>query len=219
MPSVYEAQCPRCGCKGRHSTARYGAVFMDEPVEEESLTTKAHAVQSRSNLTALVADPEDCRMLVLAHPLEGRILKEAGYTWDTVKKAGRFVLVDEVVCECGKTFRVRKLMGPAFSGGVGSCLVFAGMLMATIDAGLQMESFWFAIGALLVITWSYVVAEQAYGRWYIRCYFRERAKAIDGPSQCPDCGSKDFVSIARSRTFPCPQCGETAMRFITVART
>ena len=158
-------------------------------------------------------------MLVLAHPLEGQILDDAGYTWDTVKIAGRFVVTYEVVCECGTVFKVRKLTGPAVVGGWGSLLVFAGTLSGGIAIGLWMKSLWMMMGTFLVLMLVCGIADGVYGRWYIRRYFRERAKAIDGPSQCPNCGSRNFVSIASSRKFPCPQCGQTAMRFITVART
>jgi hypothetical protein len=150
----------------------------------------------------------------LAHPIEGPILAETGYTWATLAWAGRYVRIREVVClSCGTLFEVRRLTCPPGLGCQIGCITG---LIAGIGVGAWEGSFWRGFGtAYTVVLGCYVAATTA--AWlYTRLLFRERTRAIDGSHSCPKCISGKYVGIESRRILPCPKCREVAMRVSSV---
>ena len=130
VPTIYQAQCGSCGFKSSVFPAGYGAIFQENPSPQRISTVVAGAVLFGEGSPGPIANQGDARFIVLAHPAESSILKEAGYSWGTLLWAGRYVHIRHVVCTaCGWPFEVRRLTSPPAAG----CLVglLAGLIVGT----------------------------------------------------------------------------------------
>jgi hypothetical protein len=91
----------------------------------------------------------------------------------------------------------------------------------TVGLGVGIWERNFCLGAFVAYVLglaSWAVAYAA-GWAYTRLRFRERARAVSEPSCCPRCGSRRYAGAESRRLFPCPQCGEQAMRVLPVGRS
>lgn len=209
MPTIYQARCDSCSYASDVFPAEYGAVFLDQPPPSASNTVVAGAVLHDSVATRF-AEEEDRRFVVLAHPIEGYILSETGYTWARLAWVGRYVRIRRVVCaSCGAFFQMRRLTCPPGLGCQFGCVTG---LIGGIAVGVWKRSFWLGFGtAYGLVLGCHLVAATA-GWFYTRQRFHCRALEIDGPHCCPQCGSRKYVGIETRRTLPCPKCCEVAMR-------
>lgn len=136
----------------------YGAVLVEQPVEGMQHQVVGAVVHEGSEVE-FAASP-GTHLVVLSHPAEHRILKSLGYTWDDLRREGRYVACTNVVCdECGWLFSHKRLAVP---GGCMGCVVpLLVAVMAGSSVGYWSSSVlggWFAacgIGYLstLVLDW------------------------------------------------------------------
>jgi ssDNA-binding Zn-finger/Zn-ribbon topoisomerase 1 len=214
MPTIFQASCNHCLFASDIFPAEYGAVFVDKPASERINSVVAGAVMFDDAKEAEVAEQGDPRLVVLAHPVESAILAETGFTWITVAWAGRYVRVRRVVCRsCGTLFEVRRLTCPIALGCMVGSIVG---LTVGISYGIWERSFCFGFWAANGMALGFWATAFMAGSSYTRLRFKARAKAIDGPYHCPNCGSRRYVGIETRRSFPCPKCGECAMRVRSV---
>lgn len=208
MPTIYQARCERCGYLSDLFPSEYGAVFVDEPTAESSSLVLGAALHSDVG-GATFARQGDPRFVVLAHPLEAHFLAEAGYTWASLTRAGRYVRVRVVGCVgCGAMYEVRRLACPPGFGCLVGCVV--GLAVAFWVA-IKAEN-WLAglIGAWMCAMGIWL-STTLVGEVYTRVRFRKRARELDGPRSCPRCESAERVGANTKRTLPCLACGHPAM--------
>ncbi|HUQ72657.1 MAG TPA: hypothetical protein VM165_24220 [Planctomycetaceae bacterium] len=214
MPEIFQAQCASCSYESDHFLSGYGAILLDEPTAPQNQGIVAGAVLFGSHSESKLPSTSDPHLLVIAHPLEEDIIAEAGHTQTTLMWMGRYVRVRQVICmSCGTLSEVRSLTCPPGFGcltglvialAMGTCY---GVWKQSIGAGFV--TFWITAAGVPVIT-------SAFGHFCVRIRFSERAKVIDGPSNCPKCGEKRLAGVESRRVFPCPKCREHAMRIKVV---
>jgi hypothetical protein len=214
LPTIFQARCSRCPFVSDMFPSEYGAVFVDQPASNGITSVVAGAVLFQHTGEAEVAEQGDPRLVVLAHPIESHILAETGYTWLTLAWAGRFVRVRRVVCKsCGTLFEVRRLTCPP---AVGCEVGLVIGLIVGVFYGFREGHFCSGLSAAGGIALGFYLMTSLAGWIYARFRFKARAKIIDGPHNCPKCKSKGYVGVQTRRTFPCPKCGEFAMRVQSV---
>jgi predicted Zn-ribbon and HTH transcriptional regulator len=175
MPVIYQGRCTACDAVTGSTSDGYSAVYVDEPA-----TAYAH--------------PDDPHLVILAHPGESLILEEVGYTHKAAASGGRLVAVRQVYCkECGRPFEVRRLTAGLTALGCGGCLgVVALAAVAGVGIGVLVGGWvgdvagWTAFGLLVA------VGEVAVRR-SIRWRYSDRARRVDTPTQCPNCGSRRYA--------------------------
>ncbi len=216
LPTIFQAQCDHCSFVSDVFPAEYGAIYLDEP-QPAGENTLVAGIAFFEGAKGKVAIQGDRRLVVLAHPIEDAILAETGLTWESLVWAGRYVRIRRVVCKsCGTLFEIHRLACPP---GLG-CMVgsFVGLPVG-VAFGLWERSFCFGFWVAYGIAFGFCCAANLAGWVYIRLRFKGRAKAIDGPPCCPNCHSTGWASVERRRTFPCPQCGQKAMRVRSVGKS
>jgi hypothetical protein len=198
--------------------ASYGAVWLgntDRPPPLSDNPVVAGAVVDRPAGEPRFLHQDDPRLIVLAHPLERSILRSTGYTLTTCALAGRYVQIHQVICRnCGTLFDVRRLTAPPLLG----CPVgLAAGLAAGVLVGIQDESFCLgvttgyltAIGVMLLLHFPAAL--------FVRWRYRERARAIEGLGECPQCGSRDRAVVPTCKErLPCPACKQRTQAIRTV---
>jgi hypothetical protein len=213
LPTIYQARCDRCTYASDVFPAEYGAVFVDEPLGG-SVSVVAGAVLHGATGDVGIAEQSDPRLVVLAHPIEDHILAETGYTWTDLAIAGRYVRVRRVVCRsCGTLFEVRRLTCPPALGCQIGCV--SGLVVG-IAAGVWWRSFWLGCGTAYGTVLGCMAVVGAAGWAYTRVRFRERARELEGPRNCPRCGSGRYTGAESRRVFPCPQCSQRSMQVRSV---
>jgi hypothetical protein len=194
--------------------AEYGAVFVDEPPVGGSGSVVAGAVLHGAAGDAGIAEQSDPRLVVLAHPIEHRILAETGYSWMGLTVAGRYVRIRRVVCrDCGTLFEVRRLTSPPTVGCQIGCVLG---LVVGLATGIWRRSFPFGFSAGYGTVLGCTAVASAASWAYTRLRFRERARVLDGPRNCPRCGSGRYAVADGRGVFPCPECSEPSMRVRSV---
>ncbi|HEY1186457.1 MAG TPA: hypothetical protein VGE74_02320 [Gemmata sp.] len=217
MPTIYQARCDRCSYASDVFPAEYGAVFVDEPPVGGSGAVVAGAVLHGYAREAVIAEPSDPRLVVLAHPIEDDILAETGYTWTGLAWAGRYVRVHRVVCrDCGTLFEVRWLTCPPALGCLGCQLGCATGLLTGIGVGIWQRSFCVGFSTTYGVLLGSMAVVSLVGWIYTRVWFRERVREVAGPRCCPRCESGKYYGAESSRVLPCPRCSEWSMRVHSV---
>lgn len=210
MPSLYQARCESCTHSSDIYPAEYGAVLVDKPAASPSQEVVAGAALFEPATFAEVAEEHDPQLVVLAHPLEQHVLAETGYTWTTLTWAGRYVRVRRVVCrKCGRLFSTRRLSCPTGLGCTTGCVT---SLVTGIGVVIWGQSVWLGLGAGYGTAVGFWAVASLAGWVYTRVRFRERARQVEGPNQCPHCTEADFVTAEGGGPFPCTKCGEAAVR-------
>ena len=204
IPSVLQARCAACNHESEVFSAGYGAIWLDEAPSKPA-STLAGAVLTASTGDADVATVADGHLVPLAHPAEWDILREHGYTFDTVALAGRHVSVSRMICRrCGTMFERRRLD----FGGAAGCMpgLVLGVVAIVLAWYFGAGPWAFLVGMLAVyLTWGAVAL---FGHLHIRLRFHERAQMVATDKDCPKCGSSDAVTVNSRGPFPCPECGE-----------
>jgi hypothetical protein len=208
MPVVYLARCANCAWESGIFPGSYWAALVDPPVGERSDTLIAGAVVNDAGAGTPLARQDDPRFVVIAHPIEGRILTQLGHTFGSLGRTGRLFQCHRVSCpSCGTLFDQRRLSpDPAFE-----CIgCFAGALVgvaAGLGVGVWLNRIWlvFPIGGVITL-----LALLATGRGisaFLRYKYRDRIRQLDGPDGCPVCGTPDPVPLAGKKDgLMCPAC-------------
>jgi predicted Zn-ribbon and HTH transcriptional regulator len=210
VPSLYQGVCRNCSHRTAIMTAGYGAVLVDRPLDRSQTEVAGACLLSAA--AGKLAESADPRFVVLAHPLESKILADTGYTWNDLYRQGRYVLVTNVVCRrCGAVFQKRELGAPGEPGWVVAILI--GLLSGTA-AGLWAHRL--LVGVLVFCGLGGATGALAgwIARWRVRRRFRARAAALAAESTCPACGADDAAPISRVRSVRCPACRQQSQRFI-----
>ncbi len=210
MPSICQARCNCCDYASEVFPAQYGAIFVDLPSADSPAPLVAGAAIFDASSRHSFAKQSDPQLVVLAHPIESAILKKTGYSWTTLAIAGRYVLVRRVAClDCGTLFDVKRLKCPSALGCQTGCI--SGIVLAVV-VGLWWRNFWLGVGTACVVGLGCTAVIDAAGWLYTGVVFRARARALDGPWNCPHCGLGRYAGAERRITFPCPQCSAHSMQ-------
>jgi len=150
-------------------------------------------------------------LLELAHPLEDSILHSTGISFPEASYGGRLVLLTSVVCrKCGTVYNRRRLT--VRTGSAGCLIALAAFFSVSPLAGLWLQSFWVGLASGYAVLMLVSACDQLVA-WLFLQRFRNRAKALALPANCPKCGSTSAQSVTRSRRVPCPECGQFSVRF------
>lgn len=210
MPPIYRGECSECGHETSVMPAEYGAVLVDEPVEREQHQVLGAVIQDSQG--GRFATATDGHLLVLSHPAESSILKSTGFTWNDLRREGRYVVCTNVICdECGQLFALKRIALPQ---GCSGCLI---PLVIGIAGGLAFGVWrssvllgWFAalgVGYLATITLEW------WAHLRFRDYFPERAAKMKAERFCPACGSESSTKITDKGTLCCPSCQQSSLHF------
>src|SRR5687767_6804917 len=219
MGLIFQGICGRCGSRAGLGTPVRLAVFVDGAIEGAERKIEDRVVWRRQ---ASVGVSEGVNLVELSHPIEGAIMDQHGFTWEQLRREGRFVKIYTVICRrCGKVFEKRKLeamspwgcLWPMVIGLV--CGVVAGVVVWMLSGGPG------ALMAGAVVWFAVFAAVDGVGEWlgrrHLRKHFVERAKLVAGRPECPVCGVDDSVGIDRVGMAVCTLCGERAMKEKAVA--
>ncbi len=215
MPLIYQARCENCSHAGALYLKEYGAVYLDEPHTRGRQVVFAKGMVHSVAAKSAVATFEDPRLLVLAPPMEREFLAQAGLNHWTVRKVGRYVRINPVVCVCGTIFDVRRLTSPPWPDFDTGCLP---ALFLPLSVGLWLQSFLAGFAALIIFGYLWLKVARMLGVWFVRRRYPGRARDIDGPFECPGCESRQFAKLPTDWTLPCSECKVMAMRFFRVGR-
>lgn len=205
MPSIFQATCSACEYKSPSYSEGYLAVILDEP------SSSKHTHQ------------DDRRLVILAHPGEGRILDELGFNYESAALAGRLLYVRKVVCRsCGTSYEIRRIGGGTAALGISGCLAFFGLASSVGTLiGWQGESLWngFICGSIVFFALTAIV-EFALSR-FLRLRHKDRIAEFDRRPGCSKCGCKDYIRSRGSlwRKLICPQCGKHSVQVGMVSRS
>lgn len=215
MPLIYQARCENCPHTSALYLYEYGAVYLDEPHNRGPQVVFAKGMVDPTAAKSTVATLDDQRLLVLAPPMEMQFPAQVGLNEWTVRKVGRYVRVNPVVCVCGKIFDVYRLTSPPWPDFNSGCIP---ALLMPLSVGLWFQSFLVGIAMLIIFGYLWLKVARMLGVWFVRRRYPGRVQAIDGPFQCPVCESREFAKISRDWTIPCSECKVMAMRFVRVGR-
>lgn len=216
MATLFQARCECCSYSSELFLSEYGAVFVDSPPPDTVNTVIAGVGLYVLTIDAGIAEQGEPQLVVLAHPIEEYILAQIGYTWSKLAWAGRYLGIRRVICRsCGLLFDVRKLTCPLAFGTPIGCVLGIGV---GIGIGFWKRSFSLGLSTFFGVYLGWLTVANTAGWLYIRLRFSERARVLDGPHCCPNCGTcryESVESIGSGRTFPCPECGAQALRIIS----
>jgi hypothetical protein len=201
MPPIYEGRCSACNALTERTFGYYEAVLLDEPAD----SARAHR--------------ENPYLVVLAHPNQFEILRELGFSYPAVHRAGRLVDIGQHFClSCGRTFEVRRLCaGLPWFGLWGGLLTVVAMLAVCIVLALLIGGEWAGIvtaAGLFVLLLG--MAEMGPG-WYVRWRYSERAAMVATPKICPHCGDWHVAQLGPltrlGTRVQCMACGEQTVKY------
>lgn len=196
-------------------TEGYGAVLVGQPAEAPQWEV-AGAVFSPGT-GGRIAKVDDPRFVVLAHPLEARILAQTGYTHDDLLWQGRYVGVTNVSCrECGEIFCHRKLKAP---GGIGCSAVLWSSLATGVIAGIIARGFFIGLLAAVAVLWLGFAVIDFLTTRYLRRHFRDRMDVLAAERRCPRCTADNAVPIGKNQWLKCSACGSKTLKFYTAGKS
>lgn len=206
MAAIFQGTCKHCGYQSAADADTALAVLISQ--DHVALGEPLNKLLVSYDVGNLVSAEHLC-LIQLAHPLKDSILKSAGLTMRDASSNGQLVRLQSVVCrECGTTFRRRRLI----ACGLGCFSTLAICLIVGFAAGYSRGSiaigFIAAYGAIFVIA----AADPVIQWWKLRA-FRERAYALTGAGNCPNCGSDSIQSVCKSTSVTCPSCRQRSMVF------
>ncbi len=203
MPPTFRGTCSHCGYESPELSAGGFAILVTD--RDEDRRRRA-------------GEP----VPVVLHPFAEFVLDEFGLSFHSAAWGGQLVETHTLVCrDCGRGTEARRLTaGGVAIGCVGCSGIALGGLVAGVAAGFALGNPFLGAGvgiAACVLTAA--VVEFGSDR-FVRARFRERADAVDTPRLCAHCGGGNCVRPGpRGGPFPCPDCGETAVRLVPVARS
>lgn len=217
MATLYRGECSACGHKTPTMPAGYGAVLVDQPVERKQHQVVGAVMSDGSGVDfAMGSDPY---LVILSHPAETSILQTTGFTWDDLRREGRYVACTNVVCdECGRLYTLKRVAVP--EAGCTGCLV---PLVTGVCCGLTVGIWsgnvlfgWFVtcgVGylATLALDWK--------ARHALKSYFPERAAQLKEDSVCPKCEGEQSTPVASRSPVRCQKCQMTSMLFRIAGRS
>lgn len=216
MPTIYRGECSRCGHETSVLPAGYGAVLVDEPVNREQHQVLGAVVLEGKG--GEFATATDGYLVVLSHPAESSILKSTGFTWNDLRREGRYVYCTNVMCdECGQLFALKRIAVPQSCSGCYVPLI-AG-IVAGLAVGIWLSSVILGWFAALVVGYLATITTEWWARRSFRDYFSERAAKLRAERFCPACGSEASKTITDEGPLCCPSCQQSSLRFRIVGKS
>jgi predicted RNA-binding Zn-ribbon protein involved in translation (DUF1610 family) len=203
MPPTFRGTCTNCGYVSPELTPGGFAVFVTDADEDRRRR-----------------DGE--RLPVVLHPFADFVLDEFGLSFATTAWGGQLVEVQNLVCrDCGRATETRRLTAGGVAIGCGGCSAIAALgFVAGVAATFAFENPFLGAGVGVGFCVLTAAAVEFGANRFVRRRFRERVAAVDTPRMCSHCGSGNCVLPGpRGGPFPCPDCGEAAVRIVPVARS
>ena len=196
--------------------AGYGAVLVDQPVERDQY--QLFGAVLHDNAKTGFAATLDSHLVVLSHPAESSILKSTGFTWDDLRREGRYVACTNVVCEkCGQLFSLKRLAIPQGCSGCLIPLVVA--MIAGLTIGFWQESFFLGWFVACGVGYLSTCILDAKARHNLKSYFPERAAKMEADRHCPKCGAEDHLPITSAEHARCQVCEKGSLSFRIVGKS
>ena len=203
MPLRFRGNCSHCGYESPEMSPGGFAVFVTDR-DEDQRRRRGQSVP------------------VVLHPFKDFVLDEFGLSFHSTAWGGQLVEVQNLVCrDCGRVTESRRLTAGGVAIGCGGCsaIAVAGLVIGVVSGLVASNPF---IGAGIGVACCVLAATAIeFGATrLVRRRFPERAEAVDAPRMCSNCGGWNCARLgARGGPFPCPDCGETSVRMVPVARS
>lgn len=197
MPVIFQGECSSCGYQSPFvSDGYYGAVIVDNSciIEKQD------------------SDPNDERIVVLAHPLEQDIIEKYGFTYSSATLQGRYLQMHDLFCKsCGNVYETRRLAAATLIFG---CLppILIAVLLGIVIGIFQSSILDGLFGAFTASLFSWLTIDWLVGV-YVRLRYAERSREFYIPRVCPKCGSR---RAAIRGVLPCPTCRQPSMKVKTI---
>lgn len=203
MPLVFRGNCSHCGYESPEVSPGGFVVFVTD-ADEDARRRNGEPVP------------------VVTHPFAEFVLEEFGLSFHSTAWGGQLVEVQNRVCrDCGRVTEQRRLTAGGVAIGCGGCAGIAGMGMVLgIATGLLVANPFVGAGLGVALCVLLVTTIEFGANRYVRWRYKERADAIDTPGMCQHCGGWNGVQVGTrgGGPFPCPECGETSVRMVPIAR-
>lgn len=203
MPPVFRGTCSHCGYESPVFSSGGFAIMVTDRDEDR---------RRRAGET----------VPVVLHPFAEFVLDEFGLSFHSAAWGGQLVEVQSLICrDCGRGSEVRRLTAGGVAIGCGGCSAIAlSGLVAGTAAAFALNNPFLGAGVGVAFCVLTAAAVEFGADRFVRHRYRERAAAVDTRRMCSQCGSWNCVRPGpRSGPFPCPDCGETAVRLVPVARS
>jgi predicted RNA-binding Zn-ribbon protein involved in translation (DUF1610 family) len=203
MPPTFRGTCFQCGYESPELTAGGFAILVTDRDEDR----RRRAGES---------------VPVVLHPFADFVLDEFGLSFHSTAWGGQLVEVQTLVCrDCGRATETRRLTAGGVAIGCGGCTAIAASgLVAGVVASFAIGNPFLGAGVGVALCVLVAAIIEFGSNRFVRNRYRERAAAVDTPRMCVHCGGWNCVRPGpRSGPFPCPDCGETAVRIVPVARS
>ncbi len=203
MPLVFRGDCSHCGYESPEVSAGGFVVFVTDR-EEDARRRRGEPVP------------------VVTHPFANYVLEEFGLSFHSTAWGGQLVEVQNLVCrDCGRVTQHRRLTAGGVAIGCGGCAGIGGMgLVLGIAVGFFVANPFIGVGIGITLCVLLATSIEFGASRLVRWRFRERAEAIDTTRMCHHCGGWNCVPVGSrgGGPFPCPECGETSVRMVPIAR-
>lgn len=204
MPLTFRGNCSQCGYETPELIPGGFAVLVTDQ-EEDLRRQRGQTVP------------------VVLHPFKDFVLDEFGLTFHTTAWGGQLVEVQNLVCrDCGRVSESRRLTAGGVAIGCGGCSAIAGLgLVAGLVTGLLIANPFLGAGIGIAFCVLTATGIEFGANRYVRWRYRERAEAVELSRMCTHCGGWNCVQLGTrgGGPFPCPDCGENAVRMVPVARS
>lgn len=201
MPLIYQAKCSACDYVSPSQSDGYLAVIVEEPCP------------------SWCAHPDDSRLAVLAHPCEGFVLEEIGFTLASASLGGRMVDVNNVsCCDCGTMYELRRVgTGRSAFGGIGCVGILVLSAVIGLAVGRHYVSVPLGVVTAYLVTFGLLALGDAIVSLLIRRRYPDRVKEFDRGPDCPKCHSREYVRFPPFwKKLICPNCDRQTVRVRTI---